>query len=102
LKLPRQEIGDTETKSGLVLRWLPQQGSGGSESVSGLLQRSSCCSMIPVALELRVGYCTDAAAAARIEWSWNYEWFIAAMQLPQLGLGGTRITKLPQCYAPNK
>jgi len=52
LKLPRQEIGDTETKSGLVLRWLPQEGSGGTGSVSGLLQRSSCRSKIPVALEL--------------------------------------------------
>jgi len=52
---------------------LPQQGSGGTGNVSGLLQRFSCRSKIPVVMELRVVYCSDAAAAARMGWHWNYE-----------------------------
>jgi hypothetical protein len=38
LKLPRQGIGDTETKSDLLLRWLQQQGSAGTGTTSGSLQ----------------------------------------------------------------
>jgi len=59
LKQPWQEIGDTETKSGLVLRWLPQQGSVGTGTVNGLLRH--------------------AAVAARIEWHWNCEWLTAKL-----------------------
>ena len=32
------------------------------------------------------------AAAARFRWHWDYEWFTAAMQLPQQGSGGTGTT----------
>lgn len=48
--------------------------------------------------QARVDYCTDAAATPRIECSWNYEWFIAAMQL---GWGWQRNYETAAIYASN-
>ena len=52
--------------------------------------RAAVAARIGVALEMRVANCSALAAAARVGWQRYYEWFIAPMQLPQLGWGWQR------------